>query len=85
MLKRYWVQLESQVNAPEQTIFEYGVTAYDLEDALNLIRQTFYVGKEFPQLSSHVENVDISKLNGGKPLYSMGIAVKRGVWFPVLS
>jgi hypothetical protein len=59
----------------------YGVTAYNLEDALGLLRDRV-LGGHAPRIESVIENVDVSTLDEGHIRPNMEAPTFRGVWFP---
>jgi hypothetical protein len=59
-----------------------GVTAYDYDDAINLLREHVFDGSE-PDVLDFEENVDVSKLDHNHVVPNMGSVVVRGVWFPL--
>jgi hypothetical protein len=85
-LRRYWIEFE--VDAPEHlplgTLLGCGVTGYDQEDALQLLRQHIFDGAPLPPIRRLIEDVDISILDANHVRPNMGVPVWRGVWFPRL-
>jgi hypothetical protein len=81
LLKRYWFKF---VNLPkfDAMTLGCGVTAYDYDDAISLMRQTVFAEKEMPTIGDVVENVDIRTLDQGNVVPNMEAPVWRGVWFP---
>ena len=59
-----------------------GVTAYSLEDAINLIKSQDIAMMFKPKFESYIENIDIQKLDQNHVIPNMGICTNRGVWFP---
>jgi hypothetical protein len=58
-----------------------GVTAFDIDDAMLLIRRAF------PDLSLQTpldvtENIDVSTLDAGHVVPNMGNIFVRGIWWP---
>ena len=84
MLRRYWFEFD--FSRPDARIFdcqpECGVTAYDYEDAINLMKESVFADSDLPPIRTVVEDIDISKLDGRHVRPNMGIPVFRGVWFP---
>jgi hypothetical protein len=61
-----------------------GVSGYDEDDCLALVREQLFEGRELPAIPRRVPSVDISTL----PKHvrdGMGVPVYRGVWFPALN
>ena len=85
MLHRYWIELESgDPKLAWQGKFRYGVTAYNYEDALKLLVESFFMNRGFPSVVSVVEDVDISTLQVGKLVTEIGVPVWRGIWYPYI-
>jgi hypothetical protein len=59
-----------------------GVTAYDHDDALNILRERVFAGKELPAIVGCIEDMDISALDQKHVAPNMGLVTIRGVWFP---
>jgi hypothetical protein len=59
------------------------VTAYTLEDALNLIRQRIFRAGEMPKIDAVVENVDVRDLDQGHVVPNMAECHSRGIWYPI--
>ena len=93
MLRRYWFEFHKDLNS-EEYMQRYGylpagpgigVTAYSREDAILLIRRWVAKdGKELPEITKCIENVDVSTLfPSGTPFgIGLGCPVWRGLWFP---
>jgi hypothetical protein len=62
----------------------YGVTAFDYLDAVQLLRERVFSGKDLPAIGSVIEDVDISTLDDRHVRPNMGVPVWRGVWYPNL-
>ena len=83
MLRRYWFEFDlSQHGALTP---ECGVTAYDYEDAVNLMKETVFGNSHLPPVRNVVEDIDISTLDERQVRPNMGIPVFRGVWFPAMT
>jgi hypothetical protein len=80
-LRRYWFTFE-KFPAPTVLNLGCGVTAYDLEDAMNLMRDRIFKGT-VPTVIDSKEDIDVSKLDRKHILPNMGSTVERGVWFPM--
>lgn len=80
MLKRFWFKFEPS----DQVLGLHmgcGVTAFDYEDAVKLLRENIFKG-ELPNIISCQENVDISTLDQNHVVPNMGVVAVRGIWFP---
>jgi hypothetical protein len=81
ILRRFWIHLASDQSASDQSPLGYGVTAFDREDALSLLRDRVFSGR-LPQIESIVEDVDVSTLDEAHVRPNMEAPAFRGVWFP---
>lgn len=86
-LKRYWFEFDF----PEPRLGHEGyipacggcgITAFDYDDALKIMRQFMLQDGETPIFRRIVENVDISAIEDEDVLNHMGVPVWRGVWYP---
>lgn len=88
LLRRYWFEFE----ICEDDVFRYpsyaglgrgcGVTAYDQNDALLLLREHLFREDPLPQIRKVIEDVDVSALDGSHVLPNIGVPTWRGVWYP---
>lgn len=86
-LHRYWLELDIPLNHPsrlEGISLGIGVTAFDVEDAIAIVRQRYFPNDELPPIRKLVEDVVIPDLLP-KVQRIMSIPVWRGVWFPYQS
>lgn len=85
MLRRFWFQFD--LPQAQAQLVSYGlgcgVTAYDYEDAVALIKERVFKDTEMPDIRNVVEDVDVSTLDAKDVKPNMGMPVFRGVWFPV--
>ena len=81
-LTRYWFVLERQV-VPSPLNLGCGVTAYDRNDAIELLRSRALSGKAIPRVIDVIENVDVSGLDQKHVVPNMGSVTERGIWFPL--
>jgi hypothetical protein len=65
-----------------RTQSSFGVTAYDLDDALYLIKKEFFRDKPIPKLIAIAEDIDMSELLARNKHISRACSVWRGVWYP---
>ncbi|XXF80872.1 hypothetical protein P2318_14255 [Myxococcaceae bacterium GXIMD 01537] len=85
MIRRYWVEFADRQEAERYGLGGgCGVSGYDREDALELIRERIFPGLELPRVSRIVEDVDVSSLDEGHVLPNIAPPVFRGVWYPGL-
>jgi hypothetical protein len=80
-LKRFWFTFRT---SPKPTMLNLGcgITAYNYDDAMTLLRERVFVGAE-PDVVGYEEDVDVSKLDKNHVLPNMGSVVVRGIWFPL--
>jgi hypothetical protein len=83
-LHRYWITFTPAADHvwAHHAGRSCGVTAWDLEDALALVRRTVFEGNALPVIESVVEDVDVSTLDSGHVLPNMLPPHERGVWYP---
>ena len=74
LLIKYWFQAEEGMGV--------GVTAYNLEDAISLIKLESIVEDFKPKLDTYIENINIQELDQNHVIPNMGVCSIRGVWFP---
>jgi hypothetical protein len=81
MLRRYWFTFESS-ESPIPMNSGSGVTAYDYEDALTLMREKVFHG-HLPSIRQCTEDVDVASLDARHVIPNLGNVLVRGVWFPL--
>jgi hypothetical protein len=81
LLKRYWFTFE-KLGKPSPLNLGCGVTAYHYDDAINLLGQRVFAGKDLPRIVGYSEDVDLSTLDQKHVLPNIGLATVRGIWFP---
>lgn len=81
-LRRYWFEFSPRPDLPIGTRIGCGVTGYDKQDALALLRERVFRGVE-PPVERVVEDVDVSTLDRGHVIPNMSPPSLRGVWFPL--
>jgi hypothetical protein len=83
VLTRYWFEFDgAATDLPPGVALGCGVTAYDLDDAIALLREHVFDG-EPPPITRVIENIDLSTLDEGHVLPNMEPHVWRGIWFPL--
>jgi hypothetical protein len=85
IVTRYWFEFDStQIkDLPPGLPFGCGVTAYDYNDAISILRQSVFKGQEIPELKNKKENIDIRTLDQRHVIPNMKDPTLRGVWFPL--
>ncbi len=84
MLRRYWFTFELPQARARLVAYGLGcgVTAYDYDDAIRLMKELVFISNEMPPIRAVVEDVDISTLDSKHVRINMGVPVYRGVWSP---
>lgn len=80
-LRRYWFRFE-KFPKPSAINLGCGVSAYDYEDALVLLRERVFGGNGPPPIEQCIEDVEISTLEANHVLPNLGRVDIRGIWFP---
>lgn len=80
-LRRYWFSFEKS-SRPTPLNLGCGVTAYDYDDAVKILRERVFVGKEFQKILGYIEDIDVSTLDPKHVLPNTGLVTVRGIWFP---
>ncbi len=80
-LHRFWFKFASL--APYDSCrLGCGVTAYTYDDAVAIMKETVFAGRDFPPIAKFIEDVDIRTLDQKHVVPNMEPPVWRGVWFP---
>lgn len=84
-MRRFWFtfQIGPKDKYPCGVNYGCGVTAYDREDAENILKEAIFVDMEMLPIERCVEDVDISTLDEGHVIPNMGNIFSRGLWFPL--
>ena len=77
-LVSFWIRFAGE---PELQ-HSYGVTAYSLDDALELLKKHQLVGQDVESPIGISANVRIEDLDQGHVVPNCGPMVFRGVWYP---
>jgi hypothetical protein len=81
-LTRFWFRFQWSTPPFDSLILGCGVTAHCYDDALSILRETVFDGKEVPPVDEVIENVDVRSLDQKHVVPNMNPPVWRGVWFP---
>jgi hypothetical protein len=85
LLKRYWFEfVKSAVPLPLGTNLGAGVTAFNYEDAVSILKSEIFENIPFPEVKNLIEDVDLLTLDAGHVLPNVGPSNLRGVWYPFL-
>ncbi len=60
-----------------------GITAFDYEDAVNILVSMVFSDESLPEIDSVIEDVNIQTLDQKRVVPNIGLVVVRGVWFPL--
>lgn len=83
-MKRYWFEFEFiDSDIPFGTNMGCGVTAYNYDDAINLLNEKVFKSRSIPKIQKMIESVDVSTLDAGHVLPNMSSPNIRGIWFPL--
>ena len=80
-LVRYWFEFDMS-EPPQRRVPWVGATAWTLYDARLLVSEGVFGGRELPQVTVLIENVDVSTLDEGHVLPNMAPPNERGIWYP---
>ena len=81
LLRTYWVTF-GDLGKPTPLNLGCGVTAYDREDALELVRNLIFSGKGLPEATDISDDVSIDDLEQNHVAPNIGNIEARGIWFP---
>jgi hypothetical protein len=83
-LRRDWFRFDDSAPIPgaSRSRLGYGVTAWTEEDAMALLREAVFHGKELSGIAAVIADVDVSTLDPDHILPNMEPPNRRGVWFP---
>jgi hypothetical protein len=90
ILRRYWFEFDFSERERSYGWFYLpadgcGITAYDFDDALTILRYFLLREDGLPTFSRVIEDVDVSTLDMKHILPNAGVPVWRGVWYPALN
>lgn len=84
-LRRFWFEFSDDTGKPLPigVGLGCGVSAYDYDDAIQIIQSAVFEGKPLPVISTSIADVDVSELDVNHVRSNMGNVLQRGVWFPL--
>jgi len=84
-IRKFWFEFSEDSDAPLPLGVKLGcgISAYNYDDALGIVKRLVFEGKSLPPLARKVKDVDISILDKNHVLPNMGDVLQRGVWFPL--
>ncbi len=78
VMQRYWMEIKP-VQGNLLAHRQFGITAFNQEDALAILRSR--IGVEFDVIQCN-EGIDVSTLDKAHVLPNIGNVFPRGIWFP---
>jgi hypothetical protein len=83
-LRRYWFRFDNATSnqAASLSPLGYGVTAWTQEDALSLLGDALFDGRQPTDIAEIITDVDVSALDAGHILPNMESPNWRSIWFP---
>lgn len=80
----YWVVFDMTISDthPIGTLLGCGVTAFDRDDAIALLKATEFSDHPLPPILHIVEDVKFDQLEQNHVRPNMGFMMMRGVWYP---
>ncbi len=82
ILQRCWITFERSKQEQFPFSLGCGVTAFSLEDALQMIHEAAAAPVKELIVREVIENIDISTLDELHIIPNIGTPVLRGIWFP---
>jgi hypothetical protein len=84
-MQRFWFELDLSIEIPHPpgTLLGCGITADNLADALDILRNNVFSGFETPKIKNVKEDIEMRSLDQGHVIPNMGVVTRRGVWFPL--
>lgn len=84
-MNRYWFEFEidSAFKFPPGIGIGCGITAFNYNDALQILDEKIFCSVKRPPFKKIVENIDVNTLDQGHVIPNMNPPIYRGVWFPL--
>ncbi|MBO9636334.1 MAG: hypothetical protein J7578_24745 [Chitinophagaceae bacterium] len=85
-MKRYWFDfaIENISGYPPGIGLGCGVTAYNYDDAIQILKEKLFKSIPIPAIIKCIENVDVNELDQGHVIPNMKSPRERGIWFPFI-
>lgn len=82
----YWFEFKTldEIKLPVGTKLGCGVTAYDKDDAINMMKKLIFKGWDKIPISLIKENISLDDLEQNHVKPNIGNIMVRGIWFPNL-
>ena len=81
-MKRYWFEFEDD-HIPVGLKLGCGLTAFDYEDAVQILNRKVFKGRVIPIPNKVIEDIDVSTLDALHVLLNMAAPNVRGIWYPL--
>lgn len=82
LLRRFWFSFKDPPDFNPLNI-GCGVTAYDVDDAINILNLCVFPMSGVLVIESVEENIDVQRLDKHHVMPNIGLVSSRGVWFPL--
>jgi len=84
-LHRYWIKFDpsSENRYVNRVKLGCGVTAFDFDDAIQILEEIIFLDDKTPAILSVVEDVDVSSLECNHVRINMDNPAAGGIWFPL--
>jgi len=85
-MTRYWFEFDFKDypdNIPPGAYYGCGITAYNCDQAMLLLKNKVFKNKDLPKIFKLLENVDVSTLDQGVVIPNMRPPSYIGIWFPL--
>lgn len=82
-LIRFWFTFESSSTLPPVIKLGCGITAYNFDDALALLRQKICLNGKEIIIKNCIENIDLTTLDQNHVLPNILPPNFRGIWYPL--
>ncbi|KAB1231470.1 hypothetical protein [Chryseobacterium viscerum] len=82
-LTRFWFTFEDSSELPPTLKLGCGVTGYNHEDALILLKQKIFKGNDNIIIKNYIENIDLTRLDPNHILPNILPPNFRGIWYPL--
>lgn len=80
-LRKFWFRFEKHPR-PTAINLGCGVTAYDYNDAIVVLRERVFGPNGPPEILELIEDIEVEALEKNHVLPNLGNFETRGVWFP---
>jgi hypothetical protein len=88
LLTPFWFEFNLD-NYPYKHFFHskmgYGVTAFDVDDALMLLQKEAFNNNPLPNITKQIENIAFDDIEQNHVMPNIGFFIRRGVWYPKLN